>query len=72
LTDSYKILTLNRDILAQRTKKAAYHPDWRLKAATVSSYNSLNLLYIKKFRPIVYLSICIGAKLAEQIGDTTI
>jgi hypothetical protein len=60
------------DILAQHTKKAAYHPDLRLKAAIVSSCNNLNLLYIQKFCPIVYLSICIGAKLAMQIGGKTI
>jgi hypothetical protein len=30
------------DILAQHTKKAAYHPDLRLKAAIVSSCNKLN------------------------------
>ena len=60
------------DILAQHTEKAAYHPDLRLKATTVLSCNNLNLLYIKKFYPIVYLSICIGAKLAEQMGGTTI
>jgi hypothetical protein len=57
------------DILTQHFKKAAYHPDLRLKASTFSSFNNLILLYIKKFCQIVYLSICIGAKLAEQMGD---